>query len=560
MKEQSDPHSRPPMERGDEEGSASDGKAAAKTYTSSAEDKTRHELQAAKESAEKIVNTIRESLLVLDLGMRVKSANRSFYDKFEVRPEATEGKLVYDLGNGQWDIPKLRELLEEILPQRKTFDDFEVEHEFEEIGTRVMLLNARRLDHLDMILLAIDDVTERRKDESRLRDSQERFDLLVENAREYAIFMMDENTHITMWNPGAERILGWSEEEIIGQTGDVIFTPEDREAGVPEKEVSRAKSHGSALDDRWHVRKDGRRFWATGFMVALRRDGELRGLAKILRDDTEMKESEAKREALLTELEEERSELRALNETLEDRVEERTSQVRSLASTLTMAEQQERRRISQILHDDLQQLLYALQMKMVYVRKAAESGDREQIEREARQVEEWLSRAVDTTRRLTVDLSPPILKDEGLVDALGWLTRQMKEVHDLQVDLRAEHPFLINDDDIRVLLFQVVRELLFNVVKHADTRRATVELVQRDGYFSIIVTDAGNGFNVKEAAQRSENVNGGGFGLFSVRERLALFGGHMEIESSPGKGTRVAVYTPLSLASSSKKEEEHRDE
>ncbi len=370
----------------------------AERYTSSTEDMSREELELSKEYAEMIVNTIRESLLVLDLELRVKSASRSFYDTFKVRREETEGKPIYELGNGQWDIPQLRELLEEILPKSESFDDFEVEHDFEEIGRRVMLLNARRLDHRDMILLAIEDVTE-------------------------------------------------------------------REA------------------------------------------------------------------------------LKALNDTLEKRIEERTREVRTLASTLTMAEQQERRRISRVLHDDLQQLLYAIQMKMVYVRQGAESGDREQLEINAGDVEKWLGTAIETTRRLTVDLSPPILKGEGLVDALRWLARQMKEVHGLEVEIMADHVFHMDYNDVRVLLFQIVRELLFNVVKHAETRAATIEIRQLDHYFLISVSDEGCGFDVNEAALRSDTEPGGGFGLFSVRERLALFGGHMEIESSPGRGTRVAVYT-----------------
>src|SRR5580700_11153497 len=101
--------------------------------------------QAGVPDAESIVETVREPLVVLDGQLRVLRVNRSFYQAFGVQPEETEGRLLYDLGNRQWDIPRLRTLLEEILPQHTTVDDFEVEHAFPSIGRRVMLLNARRI-------------------------------------------------------------------------------------------------------------------------------------------------------------------------------------------------------------------------------------------------------------------------------------------------------------------------------------------------------------------------------------------------------------------------------
>jgi two-component sensor histidine kinase len=121
------------------------------------------DLEGSSELAEKLIDSIREGLLVLSRDLRVRSANQSFYQTFGVDPAETEGRLIYELGNGQWHIPRLRELLEKILPHDDAFDDFEVEHEFERIGRRIMLLNARRLDHEHLILLAIRDVTGERR-------------------------------------------------------------------------------------------------------------------------------------------------------------------------------------------------------------------------------------------------------------------------------------------------------------------------------------------------------------------------------------------------------------
>jgi two-component sensor histidine kinase/PAS domain-containing protein len=121
------------------------------------------DLEGRRELAEKLIDSVREGLVVLGWDLRVRSANCSFYQSFRVDRAETEGRPLYQLGNGQWDIPRLRQLLEEILPRETRFDDFEVEHEFEHIGRRIMLLNACRLDHERLILLAIRDVTEQRR-------------------------------------------------------------------------------------------------------------------------------------------------------------------------------------------------------------------------------------------------------------------------------------------------------------------------------------------------------------------------------------------------------------
>ncbi|MFA5145658.1 MAG: PAS domain-containing sensor histidine kinase [Candidatus Omnitrophota bacterium] len=134
--------------------------------------KTERVAQGALEFAESIINTVREPLISLDQDLRVVSVSRSFYEFFKVQPEETVGQLIYDLGNKQWDIPKLRELLETILPKKTTFDNYEVEHDFTTIGRRIMLLNARQIERVmgkeRIILLAIEDITERRKIEKGL--------------------------------------------------------------------------------------------------------------------------------------------------------------------------------------------------------------------------------------------------------------------------------------------------------------------------------------------------------------------------------------------------------
>jgi two-component system cell cycle sensor histidine kinase PleC len=137
----------------------------------------------SQEYAESIINTVREPLIVLDQDLRVVTVSRSFYDVFKVNPEETVGQLIYDLGNKQWDIPKLRELLETILPLKATFDDYEVEHDFATIGRRIMCLNARQIHRVlgkeRVILLAIEDITVRRETENTLEKAHEELKTLA---------------------------------------------------------------------------------------------------------------------------------------------------------------------------------------------------------------------------------------------------------------------------------------------------------------------------------------------------------------------------------------------
>ncbi len=162
-------------------------------------EKTRKELavikktaDAASEYAESIINTVREPLIALDQDLRVVSVSRSFYDVFKVKPEETVGQLIYDLGNKQWDIPKLRELLETILPQKATFDNYEVEHDFADIGRRIMLLNARQIQQAlgkeRIILLAIEDITERKEIEAGLEKTRKELAVIKKTADEASEF------------------------------------------------------------------------------------------------------------------------------------------------------------------------------------------------------------------------------------------------------------------------------------------------------------------------------------------------------------------------------------
>ena len=171
--------------------------------------------------AEDIINTVREPLIVLDQDLRVVKVSSSFYDFFKVIPEKTVGQLIYDLGDKQWDIPKLRELLEAILPEQATFDNYEVEHDFIGIGRRTMLLNARQIPRVlgkeRIILLAIEDITERKRLEDLLNEAEARYRHVFNTASDGIVLFEKSEGKITHANQAVETMLGYSVEESVGK-------------------------------------------------------------------------------------------------------------------------------------------------------------------------------------------------------------------------------------------------------------------------------------------------------------------------------------------------------
>jgi signal transduction histidine kinase len=221
-------------------------------------------------------------------------------------------------------------------------------------------------------------------------------------------------------------------------------------------------------------------------------------------------------------------------------LERQADQLRALTSELTLAEQRERRRLAEVLHDGLQQLLLAARLRMVEVEDGAVPVRREAAEAVIALLEE----AMETSRSLTLELSPPILYTGGLLPALQWLARWMGQTHHLAVTLQGgggERAHL--EESTTVLLLQSVRESLFNVVKHAQVATARITLEVQGPALFIQIADDGAGFD--PAALRGAGGPSDGFGLFSVRERLELLGGRLEIHSAPGQGTRVGLVVPL---------------
>jgi PAS domain S-box-containing protein len=350
------------------------------------------------------------------------------------------------------------------------------------------------------------DMTERRAAEEALLASEERFRLVVQGVRDYGIFMLDPTGHIISWNTGAERIKGWTEQEILGRHFSVFYPEEDNLAGKPDRELRDAIVDGRLEDEGWRVRKDGTRFWANVVITALfDGTGELRGFGKVTRDMTERRNAE---QALI--------------------------ERRRLLSHLVEAQELERRRIAWDVHDDSIQAMVAVGMRLQLLAGRLSDEERAVVG----QLEESVRASVSRLRNLVVHLRPTAIDQHGLVPAITGYLRDAVEgwgldTH-LSAELAAEPP-----TETAITIFRICQEALSNVRKHAGATRVDITLTSTDGGTLTDVRDDGQGF--PDPVIRNANHH---FGLIEMRERAETAGGWWSVTSSPENGTTVRFWLP----------------
>jgi PAS domain S-box-containing protein len=366
------------------------------------------------------------------------------------------------------------------------------------------------------IMSTIRDITERKKAEQELRESKALIDAVVENVPLMVFLKEATDMRFVLFNRAGEELLGHDRNSLLGKSDLDFFTAEqaaffmakdrevlDGEAGIldiPEEPIMTAKKGQRLL----HTRK-----------VCIRgADGTTKYLLGISEDITERKEAEAR--------------LLAYQE-----------QLRALTSEMLLVEERERRRIASELHDQIGQNLALCKLKVAALENNL--GD-DALKGELAVVRRLLECSIQDARSLIFDLSPPVLYELGFVAALEWLTERIQEQFHIPVEFenRLRDPELKNDQ--QVILFQVVRELLINMGKHSRASKAKIILSHEEPFLKIQVNDDGVGFDASLIfAPREQN---GGFGFFSMRERLNYLGGDLEARSRPGKGSQIILKVP----------------
>ncbi|MFL6447124.1 MAG: PAS domain S-box protein [Bryobacteraceae bacterium] len=377
------------------------------------------------------------------------------------------------------------------------------------------------------------DLTSSKTAQEALQESENRFRLFVENVRDHALFQVDPSMRISVWNSGAERLFGYSAHEIVGRPFRELFPLEDREAGYPEQELIRTLAEGQMQDARWLLRRDGTRFFAAWVTHPVYDDGQLRGYAKVLRDETETLRAEELRRR---QEEQERAHLQKAVETQGAELDRTKEELRALAASLLTAQDEERRHVARELHDDVSQRLAVLEMHVSLLQSQPEMPDA--LKQQLEGLTNEITKVSEGVRTLSHGLHPSMLEHLGLIPALRSLGSEFEKVqsftfHLISFPLQRTIPL-----SVASTLYRIAQEALRNVAKHAPGSLVTVRVTEDEHELHLSIHDNGPGFDPASTATHH------GLGLISIEERVRLVGGKLALSAKPGGGTRIDVTVP----------------
>ncbi len=378
------------------------------------------------------------------------------------------------------------------------------------------------------------DITGIRQAEARRRESENWLGLALDAGR-MGTWDWDIGTNRVKWSEGFYTLMGYRPGEV--EPGYTAF----RTRVHPEDVAFRNRAMREAMEQRGEYACEYRLLWPDGsvhWIEARGRfiydpHGEPVRMYGVLSDIDQRKRSE--------------QEFKKLNAELEHRVAERTAeaekrarQLQQLALELSDAEDRERRHIAMVLHDDLQQYLAALHFALETLLPKDRLDD--EVETRIQYLHRLIDNSIQKCRDLSHELSPPVLHQLGLLAALEWLAKEMENKHGIEVTLRSIPEAEPDSPVLAAMLFRSIKELLFNAAKYSEAETAIVEVGTENGCIGIRVSDSGKGCDITELKTRRSN--GGGFGLFSIEERIHFLGGRVEIDSAPECGFRVTLRVP----------------
>ena len=480
---------------------------------------------------------------------RYKFVNEKFGEWFGLPTSAIVGKRVCDFFSVA-DYRKIKPRIDQALAgQLMTFES--------KLDLRVM---GERYVHISYVPdVGIDgsvhgyyglthDLTELKRSQEQLRSSEERMSLLTDSFTDHAIFSIDCDGLIESWNTGAETIFGYTPNQALGKSCEIVFTKEDVALGIPAKEMKTARAKGRASDDRWLLRKDGTRFFANGVMVPLYAGGSHTGYAKIVSDLTEKQRRAEELQRAHDELEirvnERTQELADANIALLQEMEERKAaegQRVELLQRLVTGQESERRRIARDLHDQLGQRLTALRLKIASLSEFAIEDDR--FSARVKRLQVIAERLDSEVSFLAWELRPMALDDLGLVDAIRAFVNEWSRHHEIPAYFHSSKDSIDGlGHESETHLYRITQEALNNILKYARAKQVTVLLEKRGSEVILIVEDDGLGF---DPAEKSHSESRKGLGLVGMQERAVLVDGNVEIESAPGAGTTIYVRIPV---------------
>ncbi|MBL0727191.1 PAS domain S-box protein [Piscinibacter sp. HJYY11] len=489
-----------------------------------------------------IVNQATVGVVQLDLEGRLTFANERMCQLLGYAESELMGADVATLVHPD-DLPLHQQRMSRLLHQH---EPFEIEKRLlRRDGSELWVHNSVTClpdahGHVEATIAVCVDITERKRAESALRNSEEHLRMVVENAREYAIFTTDLDRRITGWNTGAQRILGYTGQEAIGRSADMIFTPEDQAEGAPSAEAGQALAEGRAGDDRWHVRKDGSRLWASGVMMAMHdASGQLAGFVKILRDQTDVRRNQQALEQALRDNENARTALEAAN----------------------VAKDQFLAVLSHELRTPLTPAVMALQLL----------SRRKDIPEDAHQALELIRRNIRVESHLIDDLLDITRISRGTLEMsheqvdLHEIIRSAVEVCSDDLQAKPQKLTLALDAPVSTALGDAHRlqQVVWNLLKNASKFTPAQGLIRigtsvHDGRFRIEVSDNGMGIDVEALPRIFEAfIQGGawvarefgglGLGLSISKATVEAHGGTLRA-ASPGRGLGATFTLELPLA------------